>query len=298
MDNLSEDVDNVDKRTQASGLIEKIKSFEFVLIMHLMIRVLGKTPDLSQCLQRKNQNTVRAIGLIGAVLRNINHMRADGWDGLFEEVKTFCLKRNIIVPNMEDTIPIRGRSRCHGATLVSYYHHFHHGIFNVVLDQILAELNNRFSKRSTQLLRCIACLYPSNSFANFDENKLVELAQIYAADFSEYDCVLLRYQIATFVVDVRADEDFLSCNDLGNLAMKMVQSDRHPCYPQVYRLIELALILPVATTTIERAFSAMNIVKTELRNRMNDDWMNNSMVCYIEREIFTTIKDDIILRRF
>ncbi len=160
------------------GLIEQMKSFEFVLIMHLMIRVLWKTQDLSQCLQRKNQNIVSAIGLIGVVLRNINHMRADGWDGLFEEVKTFCLKRNIIVPNMEDTIPIRGRSRCRGATLVSYYHHFHHGIFNVVLDQILAELNNRFLERSTQLFIFIACLDPSNYFANFDENKLVELAQL------------------------------------------------------------------------------------------------------------------------
>jgi len=64
---------------------------------------------------------------------------------------------------------------------------------------------------------------------------------------------------------VRADEDFLSYNDLGNLAVKMVQSDRHTCYPLVYRLIELALILPVATTTVERAFSAMSIVKTELK---------------------------------
>ena len=94
---------------------------------------------------------------------------------------------------------------------------------------------------------------------------------------------------------MRVDEDFLSCNDLGNLAVKMVQSDRHTCYPLVYHLIELALILPVAIAIVEQAFSAMNIVKTKLRNGMNYDWMNNSMVCYIEREIFATIKDDIIL---
>jgi hypothetical protein len=63
----------------------------------------------------------------------------------------------------------------------------------------------------------------------------------------------------------------------------------------VYRLIELALILPVA---VERAFSAMNIIKTELRNKMNDDWVDDSMVCYIERGIFADIEDDVILRRF
>ena len=63
---------------------------------------------------------------------------------------------------------------------------------------------------------------------------------------------------------MRGDPDFLSCHDLGNLAVKMVQTDRHTAFPLVYRLIELALILPVATTSVERAFSAMNIIKTDL----------------------------------
>jgi Domain of unknown function (DUF4371)/hAT family C-terminal dimerisation region len=70
---------------------------------------------------------------------------------------------------------------------------------------------------------------------------------------------------------------------------------RHLCFSLVYRLIELALILPVATTTIERAFSAMNIIKIKLRNKMGDEWMNDNMVCYIEREIFITIDDERIL---
>jgi hypothetical protein len=66
----------------------------------------------------------------------------------------------------------------------------------------------------------------------------------------------------------------------------------------VYRLIELVLVLPVATASVERAFSAMSIIKTELRNKMADDWLNHRMVCYIERDIFTTIEDEKILKHF
>jgi hypothetical protein len=51
----------------------------------------------------------------------------------------------------------------------------------------------------------------------------------------------------------------------------------------VYRLIELALLLPVATATVERVSSAMKIIKTKLRNKMSDGWLNDLMVCYIER---------------
>ena len=80
--------------------------------------------------------------------------------------------------------------------------------------------------------------------------------------------------------------------------MKMVESGKNIVFPLVYRLIELALVLPVATATVERVFSAMKIIKTDLRNRMGDEWMNDSMVVYIEREIFDTIKNEVILQRF
>jgi hypothetical protein len=66
----------------------------------------------------------------------------------------------------------------------------------------------------------------------------------------------------------------------------MVQLERHIVFPLVYHLIELALLLPVVTATIERAFSAMKIIKTELCNKMTDGWLNDLMVCYIEREIY------------
>ncbi|CAD6223138.1 unnamed protein product [Miscanthus lutarioriparius] len=298
LENVSEDGTDGEKKTIASGLITKIESFEFMFILHLMIRVLGLTQEISQCLQRKNQNIVRAIGLIGSVMRNMNAMRENGWDELFEEVKSFCVQKKIDIPNMEDMIPVRGRSKFRGAKLVTHYHHFHHGIFIVVIDQILCELNNRFPERSTQLLRCVACLDPNGSFANFEIEQLVELAKIYKDDFSDYDCEKLRGDLLVFIDDVKHDRDFGTCTDLGNLAEKMVQSDRHTHFSLVYRLIELALILPVATATVERAFSAMNIIKTERRNKMNDEWMNNSMICYIERDLFASVEDDKILKRF
>jgi hypothetical protein len=78
----------------------------------------------------------------------------------------------------------------------------------------------------------------------------------------------------------------------------MVETEKHKVFPLVYRLIELALILPVSTTSVERAFSAMKIIKTNLRNKMADEWFNHLMVCYIEREIFKELDDSTILRRF
>jgi hypothetical protein len=39
-----------DKKYMASGLLNQMESLEFVLILYLMLGLLGKTNDLSQCL--------------------------------------------------------------------------------------------------------------------------------------------------------------------------------------------------------------------------------------------------------
>ena len=61
----------------------------------------------------------------------------------------------------------------------------------------------------------------------------------------------------------------------------------------VYRLLKLVLVLPVATATVERCFSAMKIVKTYLRNRIGDSYMSNSLICYIKK-----VTNEAVVRRF
>ena len=78
----------------------------------------------------------------------------------------------------------------------------------------------------------------------------------------------------------------------------MVETGRDRVYTLVYKLMTLALILPVATATVERAFSAMKIVKSRLRNRMSDQWMNDSLIVYIEKDIFNIIPNEVIMHHF
>ena len=78
----------------------------------------------------------------------------------------------------------------------------------------------------------------------------------------------------------------------------MVETGRDRLYPLVYLLLTLALVLPVATATVERVFSAMNVVKNRLRNRMNDQWLNNSLVVYIEKDILDGISNEAVMDYF
>jgi hypothetical protein len=147
-------------------------------------------------------------------------------------------------------------------------------------------LDHRFNERSSELLVCFSCLDPRDSFSKFDVDKLIWIADIYYDDFSFDDRKRIKDQLQTFIIHVRRLEEFRVCYDLASLSKTMVRLERHIVFPLVYHLIELSLILSVATTTVERVFSAMKIIKIKLRNKMTDDWLNDLVMCYIEREIF------------
>ena len=110
----------------------------------------------------------------------------------------------------------------------------------------------------------MACLSPANNFSKFNVDKLVRLAEIYAEDFTEADRLLLRIDLPRFLMNIRRSEEFNGCRHLSALAQLMVQTIKHTTFQLVYRLIELALILHVATASVERIFSAMKIIKIDL----------------------------------
>jgi hypothetical protein len=57
-------------------------------------------------------------------------------------------------------------------------------------------------------------------------------------------------------------------------------------------------VLPIATATVEIVFSIMNYVKNKLRNRMGDQYLNDCLVTFIEREFFLQVKDHDIISRY
>ena len=97
---------------------------------------------------------------------------------------------------------------------------------------------------------------------------------------------------------MRIDGRFFNVEDLGSLAKKMKETMKYRVFPMVYRLVELTLLLLVATTSVEIVFSVMKAVKTDLRNRMRGEWLNDSLVVYIENKIFDSIDNELILNRF
>jgi len=105
-------------------------------------------------------------------------------------------------------------------------------------------------------------------------------------------------QLDNYIDDLRKDDSFKELNNLVDLSVKLVETQRDKVYDLVYLLLKLVLILPVATASVERAFSAMNSVKNKSRNRLSDNVLDAILCTYIEREIFSKVNEDDILETF
>ena len=57
-------------------------------------------------------------------------------------------------------------------------------------------------------------------------------------------------------------------------------------------------VFPVSTTTTERTFSAMKVVKTNFRNKMENDFLTDSLMLYIKKDIALTFSLDPIVDDF
>ncbi|KAM5552412.1 zinc finger MYM-type protein 1-like [Rosa sericea] len=286
-----------EQKLEARVLLDYMRSYEFIFCLHLMRKVLGITNDLSKALQKKDQDIVNAMNLVTVCKERLQAMRESGWDSLLTQITLFCEKHSIKVPNMDECFAAQGKSK-RNAQVITNLHHYRVQLFYTVIDNQLQELDDRFNEKNIELLLCMSCLNPRNSFSAFDKEKLIKLAQYYPQDFSAHDLEVLDDQLENYIVDMRSNIEFSELKGITDLAQKMVQKKKDVTYPLVYLLLTLALILPVATASVERVFSAMNIVKTRLRSRMGDEFMNDCLISYIEKDIFTSIDDETIMQRF
>ena len=124
------------------------------------------------------------------------------------------------------------------------------------------------------------------------------MEKYFPLDFSEQEKINLRYQLRYFELDVLTDSTLQNLSSIAELCQGLAKTEKSKTYYLIEILIRLILTLPMSTATIKRVFSAIKNVKTRLRNKMEDDFLANSLALYIEREIAKRFDLDSILNDF
>ncbi|KDO65534.1 hypothetical protein CISIN_1g041731mg, partial [Citrus sinensis] len=131
-----------------------------------------------------------------------------------------------------------------------------------------------------------------NGWETFIENVVLFYFQLIELNntFTEQTLELLTLSSALNPID--AFKSF-KIEDICSLAKRFYPED----FTKI-ELIRLVLTLHVSTATTERAFSAMKLIKTTHRNKMENEFLSDCIVIYIEREIADNIDSDAIVDEF
>ncbi|XP_022891900.1 uncharacterized protein LOC111406754 [Olea europaea var. sylvestris] len=197
---LSEYSPSTRSRFDVGGVYKTITTFEFVFILHLMHRILAIADVLYQALQKKTQNILTAMRFVCTTKTILQALRENGWKEFLEEVKCFCLKNDIHVPDFDGSYMV-GRS--HGREYPTIEHHYHCDIFNAANDFQMMELDTRFNETSIELLSLNMALDPKNSSESFNMDNLCKLAEkFYPEGFKQRDIYCLKVELQHYQNDV------------------------------------------------------------------------------------------------
>ncbi|CAL1356546.1 unnamed protein product [Linum trigynum] len=215
--------------------------------------------ETGKALQRKSQDIVNAMRSVETTTKLLNQMRNEDWDSLLAKVTKFCQQHEINVPDL--TAPhYESRRRRDGITNEHFYHF---DVFNAAIDVEIEEIRARFDDKVLELLKLSSSFDPQDGYKAFNIGAICDLVEkYYPLDFSEKDLDDLKYELKHF----------------------QAYAPTHP------ELRNLSLVAELC--------HAMKIVKNRLRNKMNDDFLADNLVIFIEREIAETFNLDAILSDF
>ncbi|XP_058734040.1 uncharacterized protein LOC131605734 [Vicia villosa] len=287
-------------RGDADSAYNYLKSFDFIFILHLMKEIMGITNILCQALQQQSQDVVNVMHLVCSTKTLIQELREIGWDELFATVKSFCEKHDIEIPDLNDVHSTTrfGRSRLE-ENQVTIEHYFRVEIFFTTIDKQLQELNNRFNEQTIDLLTLSCALAPTDNYKAFNLDTICTLVEkYYPMDFNEQEKTNLKFQLRHFIIDARQASSLNNLSTIQELCSSLVATEEKEIYYLIDRLLRLIMTLHVSTATTKRSFSAMKIIKTRLRNKMEADFLGDSMTVNIEREIAASIDSETIIYDF
>jgi len=158
-------------------------------------------------------------------------------------------------------------------------------LFYPLIDAILLEMRDRFAPATSTMLSNLSALHPqSNNFLNVDKikNLALELDLDVTCTVNESNVLLHMFTNRT------KPEDIISL-------FHQIQPLKH-AFPNMFNLVTIAITMPVSSTTCERTFSRLRLIKTIARNRMSDDRLSDMAVLAIEREVMVDL--DLTVEQF
>ncbi|CAM4938755.1 unnamed protein product [Rotaria socialis] len=299
---LSDLIDNGGHRAiDARGLLAATQEPLFLVSMFILHILLGPIKILSDQLKAISIDYASAKEFIRSIIDQIKFMRNETtFKCLINDVADFGKKHNInldqptrlrrrasIPTRFKDSVifttTIGQRDRGDQQSFKSNEDKFRQELFYSLIDSILLELNDRFGDENILLLASVSAVHPKNQ-KFLDTEELKPLASHLTIDINQLDNEL--NVVKHFIREKRT-----TMNTIKDLLTELAPVN--DAFPATTSLLRGALCLPVSSTTCERSFSRMKLIKTYCRNSTGDERLSDLTVLGVERTFNIDLEETV-----
>lgn len=311
--------EDTERSIDARGLLLAIQEPMFIVTIFILHRLFGKIKILSDQLKCKilfeacsnhylliffssffHEYSAKSLDfgtahiLIESIIHQLRESRnEEEFRKLFEQIIKFANENgvdlHVTVRPRKKAIPSRFKDCIIDSTvgqreIIGSEYEYRNRIFYPIIDSILIELKDRFSKSNLEILQGISSLSP-------DSTKFLEMDNLkHLCNMIKCDVLTLNNEIQVLISMLKQSKS----KDIVDLYFELLPFQQ--AFPVFISLLLLGMTIPVSSTTTERSFSKMKLIKNSARNSMTDMRLSDLTLLSIERDI--NIEYDKILESF
>lgn len=292
---------------EAIGLLSNMKSSKFLVSLIILDDILKIINILSKQLQSEAATLADSTNVINGTIKSLEEKRnANAFAQLWLEIEDLAKKNDIsldlrsskrkkaenirlkeyvveastsAVDNFQESLAestIKNSAQTFWLTTVYYRS----------LDTITNHMKLRFSPESQKLALAVHHFLQMN----FDES--MEFIQLYADTFL-INIEALKAEMTVLKNCVGKANKDINISDI--ISQSVINKTT---FPNSYKLLQIAITLPISSASCERSFSTMRRIKNWLRSTMVQDRLSFLALINIENEITKTLNLDDVMEEF
>ena len=290
---------------EAFGVQSILSSFAGVATVIILCEILNLIATLNCFMQRKATDFSRLKVILDSILDQLKCLKREDADWCSEVESTVATLESEHEIAVHTSVGVSRRSSVSNTTLES----FRNTVVIPYVDKLVENIQSRFSGEGVAVVVAMSIFNPvalpkadDPSFLTYGKEEIKQLAAFYGHEAE------VKFQGEMFkfppVVDgevltsewpvfrralLHEKQAFMSSKNLTKsptfqqLYPAIQSSDAYGgIFSEMFKLMNIILALPVGTATVERSFSQMKMIKTRLRNRLNDSNLTRLMRIAIE----------------
>ncbi|CAB4031166.1 zinc finger MYM-type 1-like, partial [Paramuricea clavata] len=287
---------------EAKGLLQNIYNFEFILALEVLKKVLLLSKGVSDKLQSEDLDVVTGCERVTDLLASIRALQCEPkFEAFWESTLQKCRILSIEEPKDERLRKIPRRIDDNPETTVhlSPKDKFRVSFYYNILDLMSSSIESRFDKHNAPVLKGLGYLGPSR-LASPEAWENISLAVQWFQSDLDVDALeseIFSLQTSLLLTNVnkkaKSEKRKASFDDL----FKVLQTEPE-CYGNVIKLMKITLTLPLTSTSAERAFSKLKLIKSRLRSTMKQERLESLMLMSVEADILEQLDLEELVEKF